>query len=257
MGLTRIVLKFAVPVPKIEKFQRYLFIGPHPDDIEIGAGATAAKLAAAGKEVCFLVCIDGRFGEGNAPEGIRGQELVELRKKEALQSAAMLGVKNVRFLGLRDGGFYKKKELINGIAEVVGNFQPDVIFAPDPCVTSECHIDHLNVGNAARQIACFAPYGGIMGGHGAQKAPVKAIAYYMTAKPNQFVKTSGYLRKQLDAIFTCHTSQFPEGCEEGKSIALYLKLRAVDHGLRSFKGCAEGFRVLGVTHMHCLPEAGN
>ena len=41
---------------------------------------------------------------------------------------------------------------------------------------------------------------------------------------------------------------------EGKSIALYLKVRALDFGLRSCKGCAEGFRVLGVTHMHCLPE---
>ena len=45
MGLTKFVLKFAVPVPKIESFERYLFVGPHPDDIEIGAGATAAKLA--------------------------------------------------------------------------------------------------------------------------------------------------------------------------------------------------------------------
>ena len=63
MGLTKLVLKFAVPVPKVESFERYLFIGPHPDDIEIGAGATAAKLAAMGKEVCFLVCLDGRFGE--------------------------------------------------------------------------------------------------------------------------------------------------------------------------------------------------
>ncbi len=55
MSLTRLVLRFAAPVPQVESFQRYLFVGPHPDDIEIGAGATAAKLTAAGKQVTFLV----------------------------------------------------------------------------------------------------------------------------------------------------------------------------------------------------------
>jgi LmbE family N-acetylglucosaminyl deacetylase len=139
----------------------------------------------------------------------------------------------------------------------VGDFQPDVILAPDPDVTSECHADHRNVGAAARQVAYFAPYSGIMAGYAAAAAPVQTLAYYMTAKPNRFVKTTGYLKLQQKSIFGCHRSQFPEGSTEEKSIGLYLKLRAMDFGLRSGKGCAEGFRVLGVTHMHCFPEAGN
>ena len=150
-----------------------------------------------------------------------------------------------------------QKELVEKIAQVVGDFRPDVILAPDPDVTSECHADHLNVGSAAKQIAYFAPYSGIMAGYGAKAAPVQALACFMTAKPNQFVKTSGYLSLQLQSIFRCHTSQFPEGCGDANSIPLYLKLRAIDFGLRSLKGCAEGFRVLGVTQMHCLPEAGD
>ena len=257
MGLIKPILKAAVPVPKIEAFERFLFVGPHPDDIEIGAGATAAKLAAAGKDICFLVCLDGRFGDGSAPEGIRGESLVAVRKKEAMASAAMLGVTDVRFLELSDGGFYEQKDLIEGIARIVGDFQPEVIFGPDPDVTSECHADHRNVGNALRQVAYFAPYGGIMAGYGAKPAPVQALAFYMTAKPNRFVKTTGYLALQLKSVFNCHRSQFPEGCGDSKSIPLYLKLRAIDFGIRSGRGCAEGFRVLGVTHMHCFPEAGN
>ena len=257
MSMIKMILKAAVPIPKIENYQRFLFVGPHPDDIEIGAGATAAKLAAQGKDICFLVCLDGRFGDGNAPAGIRGDKLVTLRKQEAVASAAMLGVKDVRFLDLCDGGFYEQKDLVEKIAQVVGDFQPDVILAPDPDVTSECHADHLNVGNAAKRVAYFAPYSGIMAGLGAKAAPVQALAYFMTAKPNRFVKTNGYLRLQLKSVFDCHHSQFPEGCADAKSITLYLKLRAMDFGLRSGKGCAEGFRVLGVTHMHCFPEAGN
>ena len=257
MRLTKMILKAAVPVPRVENYRRYLFVGPHPDDIEIGAGATAAKLAAMSKEVCFLVCLDGRFGEGNAPEGVRGDALAALRKEEAIRSAKVLGVTDVRFLDLCDGGFYEQKDLVHGIARVVGDFQPDVILGPDPDVTSECHIDHRNVGNAIRQVACFAPYGGIMAGYGAKAAPVQALAYFMTAKPNRFVKTNGYLSQQHEAIFGCHLSQFPEGSADGNAIALYLKIRALDFGIRSGKGKAEGFRVLGVTHMHCLPEAGN
>lgn len=248
MSLTKLALKIAAPVPEIESFDRFLFIGPHPDDIEIGAGATAAKLAAMGKNVCFLICTDGRYGS----ESIPPEKLIEIRKAEALASAEALGVTELKFLGLSDGGFYSEKELKEGIARAVGQFKPQVIFAPDPCVGSECHEDHLNVGNAAKKIACFAPYSGIMENYGAESVPVEALAYYMTAKPNRYVKHSkAMLQKQLSAIFDCHKSQF-NGSEPVK---LYLKLRSADFGLRNFCAHAEGFRVLGITQMHCLPEA--
>ena len=256
MSLTRLALRFAAPLPRIEEFKRCLFIGPHPDDIEIGAGATAAKLAAAGKELCFLICTDGRFGDAHLTPGQSAEELIALRQEEARRSAALLGVSDVRFLNLSDGGLYGIEELRRGMAGVIGDFEPDIIFAPDPRVTSECHADHLNGGESAMRLAYFAPYAGIMAGCGAKSAPVKALALYMTAKPNQYVKTTGYLDRQLAAVFSCHKSQFPDGCAEAKAISLYLKLRSADHGLRSLKGAAEGFRVLGVTQMHCLPEAG-
>lgn len=253
MSITRLALRIAAPLPRIEDYERYMFIGPHPDDIEIGAGATAAKLAAAGKKVCFLICIDGRFGS----DTIAPEELIAIRQLEARASAAALGVDDVRYLPFCDGGFYDTRELVSAIAKAVGDFKPDVIFAPDCCVTSECHPDHLNVGRAASEIAYLAPYSLLMAEHGAQAAPVKAIAYYMTAKPNRYVKTSAaLLKKQLASIFDCHRSQFPSGCPEAKSIAMYLRLRSADFGLRRLCGHAEGFRVLGVTQMHCLPEAG-
>ena len=255
MSLTRLALRFAVPAPKVEAFDRYLFIGPHPDDIEVGAGATAAKLTAAGKQVCFLVCTDGRYGLEHAPEGTAPEELVELRKAEVLASARTLGVTDVRFLGFSDGGFYDFEDLVRAAARVVGDFQPQVILAPDPDVTSECHVDHKNVGEASKRLAFFAPFPEIMARYGAGAADVQALAFYMTARPDRFVSTRGLLRRQLDALL-CHRTQFPADSEAYKSVALYLKLRSVDFGLRSLQGQAEGFRVLGKTHMHCLPEAG-
>lgn len=256
MSITKLALRFAAPVPKPDQFQRYLFAGPHPDDIEIGAGASVAALSDKGKDICFLICTDGRYGDSNAPEGMTREELIRLRKEEAVKSAAALGVTDVRFLELSDGGFYTNEELMQGIARVIGDFQPDILFAPDPFVSSESHTDHLNVGRAVRALAVSSGNKGIMEKLGAAPAPVKALAYYMTAKPNAYIKTTGYLQRQIDAIFKNHLSQYPEGSEDAAAIQLYLKLRAVDFGIRSFHKTAEGFRVLGSLHMHCLPEAG-
>jgi len=256
MSITNLILRYAAPVPHIEDYERFLFLGPHPDDIEIGAGATAAKLAAAGKQVTFLICMDGRYGLEHTPEGTSPETLIEIRKAEALASARKLGVEDVRFLGLCDGGFYKEEELLQGVARMIGETAAQLIFAPDPDVSSECHVDHRRVGEAARRLAFFAPFETIMEQYQAKNAPVEAIAYYMTAHPNRFVETRGLLTRQLDAIFQCHQSQFPEGCADARSISLYLRLRSADYGLRALCGAAEGFRVLGRTQMHCLPEAG-
>lgn len=255
MGIMSLILKFAAPVPKIESFEHFLFIGPHPDDIEIGAGATVAKLTSMGRKVSFLICLDGRFGMDHMPEGTDPVSLAAIREKESLDAARALGVSDVHFLRLSDGGLYDINDLEKGMAEKIGKIKPDIIFAPDPCVTSECHKDHLNVGETARRLAFFAPFKDIMGHYGADTADIRAIAYYMTAKPNRYVRTKGYTGRQTRSIL-CHRSQMPEDSEEYRSIALYLKLRSVIFGIRSLKGRAEGFRVLGRTHMHCLPEAG-
>ena len=254
MGLTSAVLKLAAPVPRPDGYSRCLFIGPHPDDIEIGAGATVAALTAAGKHVTFLICTDGRYGLELAPEGTTPEELIAIRKAETIAGAQALGVTDVRFLGFSDGADYNTGELLDAMARVVGQVQPEILFAPDPFVASECHADHLNVGQAARTLAFFAPFREIMALHGAQCADVQALAYYMTARPNRFVRTGGYFRKQLAAL-ACHASQFPAGSDPARSLELYLKLRSIEFGIRSFKGRAEGFRVLGKTQMHCLPEA--
>lgn len=254
MGLTKLILKYAAPVPKIEDYSTYLFIGPHPDDIEIGAGATAAKLASEGKKVSFLILTDGRYGDGFS-NGVKGDDLAELRKQESLHAAERLGVNDVRFLGLSDGGFYEYEDMLKGIAKTVSECAPDVIFAPDQHTGRELHIDHLNAGRAASHIAYFAPYAGIMQHYGAAPADVKAIAYYMTADANRFVKIPKEMYGlQNEALFGCHRSQFPKDSVEARQLALYLRLRSADFGLRSLCAHAEGFRVLGQTHMHCMPE---
>ena len=93
MSLTSFILKFAAPIPQVESFDRYLFVGPHPDDIEIGAGATIAKLVEAKKKVAFLICLDGRYGDGNSQSG----ELESIK--------TYLKLRSVNY-GLRKGGLH-------------------------------------------------------------------------------------------------------------------------------------------------------
>lgn len=256
MSVTSLITRLAVPTPKLEKYERFMFIGPHPDDIEIGAGAAALKLAAQGKKVCYLICIDGRFGSDYAPEGTTPEELIAIRKAEAVEAAARAGVTDVRFLEFCDGGLYDAAELERAMARAIGSFKPEVIFAPDPDVTSECHVDHLNVGRAAKKLAFLMPFADIVKNYGAESAPIEAIALYMTAKPNGYVRTGGCLKKQLEIIETCFPSQYPASNPALGSVKLYIKLRAYEFGLRRLCGTAEGFRILGKTQMHCLPEAG-
>lgn len=255
MALLHHILKVAVPERSLLSYSRYLFFGPHPDDIEIGAGATIARLASLGKEICFVIVTDGRFGFTSAVDGMTPDELALMRRKEAIASAAALKVNDVRFLSLHDGNGYSYEELKLKMAFVIGSFRPDIIFAPDPLVPSECHQDHINTGMAARELAFFAPFGKIMETFGAQAAPVEAIAYYMSGKNNKRVRSKGGVKKQLDALFTYHRSQFPEGSEEAKAIRTYIRLRSFLTGLSCFSLSAEGFRVYSRMRMHCLPEA--
>ena len=129
-----------------------------------------------------------------------------------------------------------------------------MIFCPDPDVPNEFHEDHLNVGNICKRLAFSSSNRGIMEEMGLKEAPLLACGFYMTARPSAFVKTKGYLGKQLSALFENHLSQFPEGSGDRKSVDTYLKLRSHMYGLRNFCSSAEGFRVIGKGQMHCLPE---
>lgn len=253
--MIKCILNLVSPKKKLEQYDRYLFIGPHPDDIEIGAGATAAKLAAMGKTIRFVVVTDGRYGLGNAPAGTTSEALIEIRKQEAIASAALLGVKDVVFLGFSDGARYEYKDMVKALAQQIGAFNAEVIFGPDPSLENECHKDHLMVGEAVRELAFFAPLEPVMKEYGAKTAPVFAVAFYYTRTPNTFVRTGRYFKQQLRAVLEAHISQFPSGCADAVSFEKYLRLRSFFMGASRLTAHAEGFRMLDRLRMHVVAEA--
>ena len=124
------ILRRVTPIPRLDSFERYLFIGPHPDDIEVACAPSVRKLTQAGKHVSFLIVTDGCMGAIDPT--LYGDELVKIRQAEALASAKLLGVTDVTFLPFHDGGMYRMEDAGCEVAKAIVRLKPDVVFAPDP-----------------------------------------------------------------------------------------------------------------------------
>jgi LmbE family N-acetylglucosaminyl deacetylase len=81
--------------------ERALVITPHPDDAEMWAGGTIAKWVKAGADVHYVLCTDG--GKGTDDPEVTSEELAQIRSREQMAAAEILGVSNVVMLGRPDG----------------------------------------------------------------------------------------------------------------------------------------------------------
>ncbi|MBN2504747.1 MAG: PIG-L family deacetylase [Bacilli bacterium] len=256
----RRILKFALPIPKLEDYERYLFIGPHPDDIEVGCGGFVHKLKRLGKEIVFVIVTDG--GSGSVAGDVDWEKLVEVRKDEAKTSAELLGAKRVFFLDLPDGGDYRIWDLAKALAPILVECESQVVFAPDPHLPSEIHPDHLRAGSAAGIAVLMSQYPlmyernlGSLPEYGANGPVMKTLAYYYTHRPNRKPRlSSDDIIKQKLAI-RAHKSQF-DIVGDISMLERYLKLRGRMLGAFG-KGGREGYFVLGPTHQHSYPEVND
>ncbi|MDD5655748.1 MAG: PIG-L family deacetylase [Elusimicrobia bacterium] len=127
-----------------------LAIGAHPDDIELGAGGTVARLAAEGARVTMLVVCTPNH--------------LESRMSEAARAAGILGAK-IRFL-YRERPMrvedIKNYELVEQIDNLVRQADPSLILTH---ADSNFHLDHVLVYQACRaaqrlhffDMLCFYP----------------------------------------------------------------------------------------------------
>ncbi len=109
------------PVP--EDWQRALAIVAHPDDLEYGASSAVAKWTTAGKEVTYLLATRGEAGIDAWPPERTGP----IREQEERESALLVGVKTVEFLGYRDGIVEYGLPLRRDLARAIRRFRPDVL----------------------------------------------------------------------------------------------------------------------------------
>ncbi|MEK7412192.1 MAG: PIG-L family deacetylase [Planctomycetota bacterium] len=100
-----------------------LFVGAHPDDIELFAGGTAALYAARGDNVTFCIATNGNVGSPT----LSLAETAALRHKEAQAAAAIIGAK-LLWLGFDDEFLLDTRETRLAIIEAIRIAKPEVIF---------------------------------------------------------------------------------------------------------------------------------
>ncbi|MFN4091258.1 MAG: PIG-L deacetylase family protein, partial [Alphaproteobacteria bacterium] len=101
--------------PLDESWERALAIVAHPDDMEFGAAAAVARWTGQGKSVAYCMVTSGEAGiDAMNPDACR-----TLREAEEIESARIVGVDTVDFLGLPDGVLEYGVPLRRALAAVV------------------------------------------------------------------------------------------------------------------------------------------
>lgn len=214
-----------------------LAIGAHPDDVELGCGATISKEINNGKKVGILDLTRGELGT-------RGT--AEIRDKEAANAAKILGVSVRLNLKLADGFFLNDQASQLEIIKIIRKYQPDIVLCN---AVDDRHIDH-GKGSKLASDACFLS--------GLRKIETKyeesfqkpwrpkQVYHYIQWKniePDVVVDVSGFLDKKLEAVFA-YESQFhkedanePETPISSTNFKDSISYRAQDMG-----------RLIGVAH---------
>jgi len=126
--------------------KRILLVSAHPDDMEIGMGGMAAKLAAAGSELRSVVITDGRRSPD--PAAVGPEKMAEIRKAEGEKAAGVLGIGESKFLGFESIASEDMiPKAVEKMIEVISSFNPDEIYTLHPEL--DRHPSHRAAGKAS------------------------------------------------------------------------------------------------------------
>ncbi|MDX1364257.1 bacillithiol biosynthesis deacetylase BshB1 [Arenibacter latericius] len=222
-----------------------LVFGAHPDDAELGAGATIAKEIANGKKVGIIDLTRGELGT-------RGS--AEIRDREAAEAAKILGASVRENLGFADGFFVNDKEHQLQVIKMIRKYQPNTVLCN---AIDDRHIDHAK-GSKLVSDACFLS--GLVkiettleGEKELQAAwRPKVVYHYIQWKnlnPDFIVDVSGFMDVKTQAIMA-YSSQFydpkskePETPISSKNFTESVNYRAKDLGRLVGVEYGEGFTV--------------
>ncbi len=134
--------------PLSEDWTTAVAIVAHPDDMEFGAAAAVARWTGQGKRIVYVMVTSGEAGiDGLAPEECRA-----VREAEQIESARIVGVDTVEFLGFPDGVVEYGLPLRAAIAHAVRRHRPEIVLTGNfrdtfgPGALNQA--DHMAVGRA-------------------------------------------------------------------------------------------------------------
>ena len=222
-----------------------LAIGAHPDDVELGCGATIAKEIANGKKVGIIDLTRGELGT-------RGT--AETREKEADNAAKILGVAFRNNMEFADGFFVNDKMHQIELIKMIRKYRPEIIICN---AIDDRHIDHSK-GSKLVSDACFLS--GLLkidtkhedSEEWQQPWRPKQVYHYIQWKnlePDIVVDVSDYIDKKMEAVLAFKTqfydpkSDAPETPISSKNFTDSIIYRARDLGRLVGVEYAEGFTV--------------
>ncbi|TNE51968.1 MAG: bacillithiol biosynthesis deacetylase BshB1 [Bacteroidetes bacterium] len=221
-----------------------LAIGIHPDDVELSASGTLLRHAELGYSFGLLDLTLGELGS-------RGS--AEIRTKEALRAAEILGAAFRKQLDLPDGFFTNGPGNKLKVIEAIREYRPRIVLCNAP---DDRHPDH---GRSARMVseACF--YSGLIriettgpDGRPQQEWRPNAVYHYIQDKqltPDFVVDITPYFKKKMEAI-KAFQSQFydeaqpdawPQTPISGKGFLAFMEAKARVYGRPPQVQYAEGF----------------
>jgi LmbE family N-acetylglucosaminyl deacetylase len=220
----------------------------HPDDMEIGAGGTVAKWAAAGREVHLLLLTNG--DRGAQDPSLDRDELARTRAGEQEAAAAVLGLAGVRILSNHDGELENTHSIRVDVARVVRELHPAIVLTCDPTAwffnnRYFNHRDHRQTGEATLDAvfpgAGNALFFGELLAEGLEPWNAPQVYLAWTNEPNLHEDVTGFLDTKLRALAE-HKSQL-----EDDTLAFFekwLTKEASEAGAKIGVEHAESFRVL-------------
>ena len=134
--------------PVNEDWDRALVVVAHPDDVEFGAAAAVARWTDQGKSVGYCMVSSGEAGI----DALNPDECRQVREAEQIESARVVGVESVEFLGFPDGIIEFSIPLRAAIAHQIRQFRPDIVITGNHHDTwggnTYNQADHIAVGRA-------------------------------------------------------------------------------------------------------------
>jgi LmbE family N-acetylglucosaminyl deacetylase len=134
----------------------------HPDDESLGMGGALAKYSAEGVETYVVTATRGEKGRSGREESLTPEEVGRIRTAELRAAASELGVREVNFLGYRDGALDQAHpaEAVCRIVAEIRRVRPHLVltFAPDGAYGHPDHIAICQFTTAAVTCAADAEY---------------------------------------------------------------------------------------------------
>lgn len=144
------------------KGKKMLVISAHAADYVWRSGGTIAKYIESGAEVTVAVMTYGVRGESNdiwKKGGHTYDSVKEIRKKETINAAEILGIKNIEFWDLVDYPIEINQELENRVVSLIRKTRPDIIITHDK--NDVLNPDHNNVSQLVWRASVQANSAGV------------------------------------------------------------------------------------------------